>query len=133
MHKNGMMGRGRALLACDGFVDPARQEARTRKSPSWKKSRWENVFTNSVMSPYPGQRWVKGEFHADTADTFSFHWCVLSTELFGGNARCWRVWACARVRMHAYRCVRTVVGCSVDHLHPFHSGPSVVPTTPGAR
>ena len=41
LHKNGMMGRGRALLACDGFVDP---------------------------------RWVPGEFHADSADTFSFHW-----------------------------------------------------------
>ena len=41
LHKNGMMGRGRALLACDGFVDP---------------------------------RWVAGEFHADSADTFSFHW-----------------------------------------------------------
>jgi hypothetical protein len=43
LHKNGMMGRGRALLACDGFVDP---------------------------------RWVAGEFHADSADTFSFHWCA---------------------------------------------------------
>jgi hypothetical protein len=41
LHKNGMMGRGRALLACDGFVDP---------------------------------RWVPGEFHADSADEFSFHW-----------------------------------------------------------
>ena len=41
LHRNGMMGRGRALLACDGFVDP---------------------------------RWVPGEFHADSADTFSFHW-----------------------------------------------------------
>ena len=49
LHKNGMMGRGRALLACDGFVDP---------------------------------RWVAGEFHADSADTFSFHWCASS----GGTA-----------------------------------------------
>jgi hypothetical protein len=48
LHKNGMMGRGRALLACDGFVDP---------------------------------RWVAGEFHADSADTFSFHWCAA----FGGR------------------------------------------------
>ena len=46
LHKNGMMGRGRALLACDGFVDP---------------------------------RWVAGEFHADSADTFSFHWCASSS------------------------------------------------------
>ena len=50
LHKNGMMGRGRALLACDGFVDP---------------------------------RWVAGEFHADSADTFSFHWYAL---------RCTRWW-----------------------------------------
>eukprot|EP01051_Picozoa_sp_SAG22_P015677 SAG22_NODE_2085_length_3032_cov_2.908285_2_plen_88_part_00 len=41
MHKNGMMGRGRALLACEGFTHP---------------------------------RWVKGEFHAETADKFTFHW-----------------------------------------------------------
>ena len=41
LHKNGMVGRGRALLACEGFKDP---------------------------------RWVAGEFKADTADDFSFHW-----------------------------------------------------------
>lgn len=65
LHKNGMMGRGRALLACDGFVDP---------------------------------RWVAGEFHADSADTFSFHWCASRWQHVVCACLC--ATTCPRVCMH---------------------------------